>query len=169
MTDFVGYVRAQIAYNEWADGKILEAAAGLSDDELREERPSAYGSLANTLAHIVNTERGWLSVLTGNPQLYREAPPQTGIVEGLREWYAEAHEGLRRYAESLTGEQLAGEIVARNPASGQEYRWPAWHLVQHLMAHGVQHRGEAGIALLALGRSPGDIDYLDFEEARARP
>ena len=37
-----------------------------------------------------------------------------------------------------------------------------WNLLAHVVNHGTQFRGEAGVALAAYGQSPGDLDLLLF-------
>ena len=37
-----------------------------------------------------------------------------------------------------------------------------WDMMVHVVNHGTQHRSEAAMALAAMGRSPGDLDFLDY-------
>lgn len=39
---------------------------------------------------------------------------------------------------------------------------PLWDMMWHVVNHSMQHRSEAAMALTALGRSPGDVDLLDY-------
>jgi hypothetical protein len=41
-------LRRTIAYNQWADEKLLDAAAGLSTEELERPRDAYFGSVVNT-------------------------------------------------------------------------------------------------------------------------
>jgi uncharacterized damage-inducible protein DinB len=45
---------------------------------------------------------------------------------------------------------------------------PMWQLLAHVMNHGTQHRSEAAALLTDAGRSPGDLDMVDFAEALAQ-
>jgi uncharacterized damage-inducible protein DinB len=38
-------------------------------------------------------------------------------------------------------------------------------MLLHLANHGTQHRSEAAILLTQAGRSPGDLDLIDYAEA----
>ena len=36
----------------------------------------------------------------------------------------------------------------------------------HVLLHSAQHRAEAAVLLSDFGRSPGELDYIDFLEHR---
>jgi hypothetical protein len=44
-----------------------------------------------------------------------------------------------------------------------------WQLLDHVMNHSTRHRAAAAALLTAAGRSPGDLDLLDFAEKLAGP
>ena len=64
---WVEHARTLIAYNEWANEKVLEAAAGLSEEELGRQVSGSHESVRMTLLHIVRVQTWWLSVLNGKP------------------------------------------------------------------------------------------------------
>ncbi len=157
------HARSLFAYNEWANQKLLEAAAGLNEDEFGRQVSGSYESVRMSVVHIVLVQGLWLSVLNGKPEV--PPPPQefAGIpFDELKRRFARSHDDLRAYAADLTEERMAAEISTFHPRERKEYRWPAWQLVTHLTNHSAHHRAEAGIMLALLGHSPGDLDFLYF-------
>ena len=41
---------------------------------------------------------------------------------------------------------------------------PVWQMLVHVMNHGTQHRAEAAALLTAQGRSPGELDMINYAE-----
>src|SRR3972149_488973 len=157
------HARSLIAYNEWANQKVLQAAEGLGEEELGRQVSGSYESVRMTLLHVARVQIGWLSVLNGKPERpsfpegYERMP-----LEEVRRWFARSHDDLRAYAEGLTEERLESEVSAFNPQDKKEYRWPSWQLLSHLVNHSSHHRAEAGLMLASLGHSPGDLDFIYF-------
>jgi hypothetical protein len=56
----VDQLRPLVAFNRWANTRLLQAAAALSVEELERDLRASFGSLQGTLSHILWGERGWL-------------------------------------------------------------------------------------------------------------
>ncbi len=41
---------------------------------------------------------------------------------------------------------------------------PIWQMLVHVVNHGTQHRSEAAALLTAEGRSPGDLDLIEYSD-----
>jgi uncharacterized damage-inducible protein DinB len=44
---------------------------------------------------------------------------------------------------------------------------PIWQMLVHVVNHGTQHRAEAAALLTAEGRSPGELDLINYAEEQA--
>jgi uncharacterized damage-inducible protein DinB len=150
-------LRRLIAYNQWADEKLLAAVEGLSGDELERPREAYFANLASNLWHMLIVQRIWLARWTGDPPPAAERP----AISTWRPEYAASHAALRDYVSRLTAADL-DRLVKYTPRSGVPRAQPLGELILHLTNHGTAHRAETGLLLERLGRSPGDLDYTIF-------
>ncbi|RVD62795.1 DinB family protein, partial [Mesorhizobium sp. M7A.F.Ca.ET.027.03.2.1] len=47
------------AYNQWANGRIYDAAAELDDEEFNRDVGAFFGSMMGTLNHLLTADRIW--------------------------------------------------------------------------------------------------------------
>ena len=152
-----------IAYNFWADERVLVACAGVAQDDFARAAAAdaGWGSLRGTLLHILDTEFGWRMILEGHgstPVLGPDDYPDVAALQ--RRWEDERH-AWAAYIGRLTDEKL-NVGYGEHPELGSK----VWHVIQHVLYHGAQHRAEAAALLTALGHSPGELDFLVFLEER---
>ena len=57
--------RQLAAYNRWANARLYAAALALSEEAYRRPTGVFFGSLHDTLNHLLLTDRLWLKRLTG--------------------------------------------------------------------------------------------------------
>lgn len=63
--------------------------------------------------------------------------------------------------EGLSAEEIEGDLDLAT-RRGDVSAIPRWHILQHLVLHGMQHHTELAQLLTAKGQSPGDIDFIFF-------
>jgi uncharacterized damage-inducible protein DinB len=71
------WIRELYAYTEWANGRVLMAASGLTDAQLREARPG-MDSIGDTLRHIARAQHGWWCFWTATEREPMLDVPATG-------------------------------------------------------------------------------------------
>jgi uncharacterized damage-inducible protein DinB len=150
-------LRRLVAYNQWANEKILTAIDGMTAEELARPVDAYIGNLARNLHHVRWATRLWLARWRG------VAPPAAGesSSESWAAAYAETHAELREFVESLTDAD-ADRVVHYKNTKGVPFQLPLGALITHLVNHGTHHRAETGMLLERLGRSPGDMDYVYY-------
>jgi uncharacterized damage-inducible protein DinB len=150
-------------YHEWADDRLLDAAARVSEQELARDANIPFGNARDNLLHILGSQVSWLMRWTGeSPQLAKIEP---GIVaSALRESFGWAHERLRSYVGALTEDQVEAPIrfIEFDGGKPHELERPMWEMLLSVGSHGMGHRGEVAAVLTAAGLSPGEIDYSEF-------
>jgi uncharacterized damage-inducible protein DinB len=147
-------------YNYWANARVLDAAARLASDQFTAPAGLSQGSVRGALVHILGAETVWrlrcaegvsLSALPGE----KDIP----TVEVLRERWLDEEQKMRAYLNSLPDAAL-DQTVRYKTTKGVPFENVLWNLLAHVVNHGTQFRGEAGVALTAYGQSPGDLDLL---------
>jgi uncharacterized damage-inducible protein DinB len=83
----------------------------------------------------------------------------------VREAFGASHAGLRDFLRGLEEPTIDAPLAYRT-SDGQQFVRPLWQIMTHVANHGTYHRGEAAMALTALGQSPGDLDFIYWELSR---
>ncbi len=160
-------VRALYEYNEWANNRVLQALSGISDDELLRQRDMSHNSIGVDLAHLLLAQVGWLSIWQGGARPVSLPGAGTGrhldnLVDGLQRSDAAIREFIDTLSDSDLGQQRIDNPEGQNPSVTENRSMLLWDMMVHVVNHGTQHRAEAGMALTQFGRSPGDVDFVDF-------
>lgn len=160
-------IRHLYAYNEWANGHLLDVAAELDTGQLAGPQGASFESVLGNMAHLAAAQVNWLERWrTGvNTESTVEMGESWKTLADLRQGFAGSHAGLSAYVGKLSEADVEGDLTYRD-SRGAETRLPLWQLMTHVANHGTYHRGEVAMALTALGHSPGDLDFLYWEFAR---
>ncbi|TAK57882.1 MAG: DUF664 domain-containing protein [Dehalococcoidia bacterium] len=159
------YLRNMVAYTAWADGRVLDAAAHLTDGQLAAEAGGSRGSLLDNLRHVAGAQARWHQRIRGLPIEPQPDAPANRLADWLRDLFAGTHADLDALVAPLSDDD-AGRDVAVGIDALRRKQWPLWQLVAHVTLHSTQHRAETAVALTALGASPGDLDYGHFVDER---
>ena len=130
------------AYNEWANARVLAAASGLTDAELREDR-AGMASIAETLRHIASAQHGWWCFWTEHRTVHLPEVPAEGVMEALSGLVSRSHDELRAFAESLDEAALERDRIEDTDDEGRPVMFRLWEMMVHVVNHGTQHRSEA--------------------------
>ncbi len=150
MTNVSDPLEILIAHNLWATRNIIEACAGLSEEQFHKPFEMGPGSLHATTTHILGALRGWTDMLAG-----REARPRL-----------EADNLRRTPADLLTLlEEIAADFAAIAKAhpldqpvnairGGKSYTFLRGQVLTHVTTHGMHHRAQCLNMLRHLAVNP---------------
>jgi uncharacterized damage-inducible protein DinB len=156
-------------YNCWANGKLFDVIAQLTVEDFTRPVAGSYGSVRNTLVHVLSAEAGWLERCGGPQRGPRFNADDFPTFESVLEKWTSVEAKWRAFLAALTDDDLAA-IVEFTVASSAKYAMPLGQLVQHTTTHGVHHRGQVALLLRLLGKAPGDFDILlYFAEQQGPP
>jgi uncharacterized damage-inducible protein DinB len=147
-------------HNLWANMRILERCARLTDQQLATTVVGTFGSIRDTLQHIVTAERSYFSrISTGRP--YRrpqDAPPLT--LAEMAEWAHTSGSGLIEWVPKVQ----AGDTVQID-WDGVLRAVPKTCLLTQAINHATEHRTQVMAILTQLGIEPPELDaWAYFDE-----
>ena len=154
-------LRALYDYGYWANGKLLEGVSQLTPEQFTESVAGSYGSVRNSLVHMLSTEWGWLDRCGGaqrGPALVAaDYPTVTSLIDRWRE--VEAH--VREFLSNLNDEDL-GRVIEFSIGNAPRYAMRLGEIMHHGAIHGIHHRGQVALLLRSLGQVPSNFDILFY-------
>ncbi|UDL91414.1 DinB family protein [Mesorhizobium sp. PAMC28654] len=159
------------AYNQWANGRIYEAAAELVDEEFNRNTGAFFGSMMGTLNHLLTTDRIWMKRFTGEG----DAPTSLdAILHRALPVLRDAREAEDRriidWVGGLSDKALLGRFTYMTVSDMRTVSQRQAPALAHLFNHQTHHRGQAHTILTILGRPSLGLDLALFqrtEEGRA--
>jgi uncharacterized damage-inducible protein DinB len=148
-------------YNQWANAKILDAAAGITQEQYLAPSSFPHGGLQGTLVHALFAEWIWRTRWEGTSPTQRWRPEEFPTLQSLRGRWATEEQLLMDFVDGLAEERLNSPFHYTNTAA-QPFTKILWQVMAHVVNHGTQHRSEAAALLTGYGHSPGDLDLLSF-------
>jgi uncharacterized damage-inducible protein DinB len=140
-------------YNLWANLRLLDTCAELSDAQLDATTKGTFGSVRETLIHMLASEEGYARTLTGKiPTPPLEDLTQFPDFDELRRRAQGSGEALIAFAEQVD----QGELSRILHLDGGTYDAPVIVVVIQAINHGIDHRSQIATLL-----SQQDIELPD--------
>jgi uncharacterized damage-inducible protein DinB len=151
-------------FNRWANQTLLDFCAGLSEAQLDATVPGTYGSIRETLLHLLAGEEGYTRHFTG-------AYPTTPGLDDLTTF--PGIDELRRRAEKsgteLTRIATEADLDQVFLLDDETYECPAVILLIQAIQHGVDHRSQIATVLSQQGLEAPCLDAWCYNDAQHRP
>jgi uncharacterized damage-inducible protein DinB len=170
---FIDNYRFLARYNGWFNQRLYDACEKLPDEERKQDRAAFFGSIHNTLNHIVWADKLWLQ------RFEQSGTPFPALAGDLLDLPAAAVHGtvlfadwtaLRQERERLDSaiEAWIEEMPVDFPKGTIRYtntkrvarEHPAWKAITHFFNHQAHHRGQVTALLMQAGVDPGDTDLI---------
>jgi len=149
-------LRSHIGYTAWASGRLVEAAAGLTQEELTRDFGTADKSVLGTLVHVFGADRLWLARLKGEPANTYLTDADYRLTVLQNDWPA-LYQRWKAWADGVTDATANAELSYAD-MSGNPFRQQVGLLVLHVVNHGTHHRGQVSGFLRAMGHAPPKLD-----------
>ena len=151
------------AHHVWATIKLIDVCLELDEKQLETAAPGTYGSILDTMRHIVGADASYLFVTTrGRTQPIDEEDMDLAALATEMEGHGDAWSSL------LAERPDPDEVLERHRDDGSETHAPMGIRLAQALHHGSDHRSQICTALTTLGAEPPSIDVWDFGEHDGR-
>ena len=153
------------AYNRWANRRVYDDAATLSDDVRKRPLGLFFSSIHGTLNHMLVADYIWMRRFTG------EGPQPERLNQILHEDFAELRaareaedERIVRFVTSVS--DYTRELVYQN-STGKTFYHKLGPALAHFFNHQAHHRGQihAGMTIVGI-QEPASLDLIGLQRSK---
>ena len=152
-----------LRHHAWATLRLIDTCLSLSQEQLATAVPGTYGSILETMRHLVGADSSYLFVIGGGRTPAVDADQMDlAALRAVMEGHALAWPAL------LAQDLDPDVILVRHRDDGSESHAPVGIRIAQVLHHATDHRSQVCTALTALGVEPPAIDAWDYATAHDR-
>lgn len=182
--DLLDHYRWMARYNAWFNARLYDACEQLDDAARKLARGAFFGSIHNTLNHLIVADQIWLKRLRQcgldngfddaalNSQLL-DLPAGHGLGEpvfgdwgALRSKRQQLDDAIATWLATLPV-AFPGFTMRYSNTKGVQRAHSVWQALSHFFNHQTHHRGQVTTLLMQAGVDPGVTDLLAMVDAPA--
>jgi len=156
------YARTMARYDRWQNRSLVMAADKMTDEERWQNRGAFFGSIAETLNHILWDHRIWLARQRGDAETASEIAAHHPYTDNPVKWSdykrerAALDDEIAKWCERMNTAEMSRSVTWMRGASLVDTNF-GFNLV-HMFNHAIHHRGQVHAMLTAAGIDPGSTD-----------
>ena len=150
-------------HHVWATLELIDVCSSLSPDQLETSVPGTYGSILDTMRHLVGADRGYLFVISG-----QRVPLVEGDDMDLSDLRKVMEEDGPLWPELVAGDLDPDADYVRPQDDGSVSHAPLGVRLAQVVHHGTDHRSQICTTLTSIGVEPPLIDVWDYAEKDGR-
>lgn len=149
------------SHHLWANLRLFELCAGLGSEQLEATIAGAFGSIRDTLEHIVTAEQSYFArISTGQPRRRSADAPRLTLAEMIAS-VRTTGAGLIEWAPKVQADETVQVDWEGTPRDV-----PKTVILTQVINHATEHRAQIMAILTQLGIQPPDLDaWSYFEQA----
>ncbi len=150
------FCQTMARYNIWQNQQIADVVMKMPRKELEKPRGAFFGSIFETLNHLLWGDSIWMSRFAQLDAPGVGAAESVSMTPTIAVWSAERFQLDRQilhWAEGLKSIQLNGDMTWYSGATGKSQTKPLGLLVAHMFNHQTHHRGQVHAMLTHAGET----------------
>jgi uncharacterized damage-inducible protein DinB len=153
-------------YGYWANRHLFQVLSQLPASDFTKSVAGSYGSIRNTLVHLMSAEWGWLDRCGGPQRGPSLRADDFADLESVVVAWRQVEGHVRGFLRALKDEDL-GRVIEFQLGSGRQRSMRMGELLHHSTVHGAHHRGQVALLLRLMGHTPGNFDILFYYAEKA--
>lgn len=137
-------------YTIWANQKIFDCIANLSEEQADQEITSSFSSLRKTIVHMWDAEAAWYQRLKLVEKIEVPSATFTGNFAELVKKVNQQSLTWKEWVDHATEVQLQ-HVFAYQNSKKEQFKQPVYEMLLHIFNHGTYHRGQLVTMLRQLG------------------
>lgn len=154
-------------YGYWANRRLFDVIAELTPEQFTQTVAGSYGSIRNTMVHVLSAEAGWLDRCGGPKRGPRLNPEDFPTVKSVIQAWNREETNVSGFLAKLKDEDLVRNVEFSFGPS-EEYSMQLGELMHHAAIHGIHHRGQISLLIRLLGHAPSNFDILLYYAKKGR-
>jgi uncharacterized damage-inducible protein DinB len=152
-------MRDAFAHHVWATLRLMDVCLELSPEQLETSVPGTFGSILDTMRHLVGADASYLFVIGGGtvPRIDEDAM-------SLSELRAQMATHGDAWDAVLDADPDPATMLTRHRDDGSSTDARVGIRLGQVVHHGTDHRSQICTALTTLGIEPPYIDVWDYGE-----
>ena len=157
----ISVLGALFQHNAWASLKLLDFCARLSEKQLSATSVGTYGSIRDTIVHLIEGEISYVERVNGklpeNPPPWDPFPAFEVLAQAVR-WTGDE---LLKLALSAHSDTL---VVENFPEGTEQYKLT--DLMVQAVTHSTEHRTQVSTIITQLGLEPPDMSSWQWMDEK---
>ena len=150
-------------FNAWVNDRVYGCVASLSDADYRQDRKAYFGSIHNTLNHLLVVDSLWTHRIKGSDHGIKSLDQILhDDFESLRAARQAEDAALIKLVDSLSDDELQGPVTDRRMIGDGSYTTRRDHILITLFNHQTHHRGQIHAMLTQQDIELPPLDVIVF-------
>lgn len=152
-------------HNAWATRVLIEFCRGLDEEQLTTGAPGVYGSVIDTLKHLVTSEGNYTSLFTGTLPDWDTTDYEKASLGQVAAWATDSGS----IWEAVLSRSIDGDaLLKRRQADGSDEEVRAGVMLAQVLHHSNAHREQVSAVLTGLGLTPPNVSAWAYGRETGR-
>lgn len=155
----IATIRVMLEYTDWSNAKLLDGAAGCTDEQLDRDLQIGPGTLRRILLHTYNGEMIWFNRWRGIAENAWPSESENAPIASLRTRF-ETNAGARDAWVASLAPSDSARVQKYRDSKGSLFEATLGNMLMQGVMHTKHHQAQAVNALKRLGAAWPELDYM---------